>query len=185
MTVAEDVCLRAAVCYQRHSTRANLERLVEDAETLLHEWWRVRVSGPAWAEEEGVQAGRLKLWEVAPRWAADGEASFLRFIKMHVVGAMKNAAKALRQKHLSIERDLVDVAVSDDVGSEAHVSSLSAEKLLAGLPDTLRIICRMRHVEGYTVQEIAAIGGFTHTAVEQLLAQASLCLIQNGLGKIE
>lgn len=183
MTAAEDRCLRAAIRYQRKPTRANLEWLLQESEPLLREWWRTCIHGASWVEEETIQAGRLKLWEQAPRWLADGEASFLRFIKVHVVGAMRNARNGARQKHFSIEQSGLCLATEQDAGSNAHLSILAVDEILAGLPDTLRIICRMYHIEGYTIREIAIIGGFADSAVEQLLAQASQRLIENGLGK--
>lgn len=177
MTDQEAVAEQAARVYHRARSRENLSALVEAMEPLLRTWLKCEVTDPPeWADGECLQAGRIKLLDVAPMWSDSGVARFVAFAKPNIVGAMKNTVRDLQRRRTPGR----DCSLSDipeemqdfyKVGDTEHALRLTALELLSELPDTLRIIARMYYLEGYTTEEIARIGGFTVAAVRQLLQQ--------------
>lgn len=186
---AQDAAVeRAAEAYHDERSPANMNALVEAMEPLIVVWLKCGpVRPPAWADAECLQAGRLKLLDIAQLWSNSGEARFVGYAKPNIVGAMQRAARDARwgrgrrrRKNCSLDAIPEDVQSFDETGNTEHTMRLAAQQILDELPDTLRIIVRMYYLEGYTVEEIARVGGFTPDAVEQLLQQALVRLQAQG-----
>jgi len=178
---------RLAERYQAGRTTKNLSALVEAMEPTIRTWFRRSVCSPEWADGECLQAGRIKLCDVAEKWKKNGGAGFVSFVQPWIVGAMKNAASdALGVKHgRGGQRDrtlegIEEIAGCDRTGDESHVCRLVSEQALEALPDTLRIIARLHFIDGLTVLEIATAGRFTPAAVNQLLQQVFARLREYG-----
>lgn len=188
MTEQEAAVERAAEAYHKEHSRENMSALIEVMEPLIETWLKCEgMNSPMWADAECLQAGRLKLLDIAPDWSSDGAARFVAYAKPNIVGAMRHAARAARRGHGREQR--IDCSLDDlpdelpglnATGDTEHTLRLTAQQMLSELPDTLRIIARMYYIEGYTTKEIASVGGFTEDAVAQLLQQVIVRLQAQG-----
>ncbi len=128
------------------------------------------VTGDSEAAADIVQDCMLKLWTM--RTSLD-EYNSPEALAMTVVHHL--SLNVLRSRKVVVE-------IHDDVMSDSHPSAeqsmISAEtttsvnRVLALLPDSQQALITMRHIEGMSIAEIAALTGSTDGAVRTALSRA-------------
>lgn len=119
-----------------------------------------------------VQDCLLKLWDIRETLDDYSRPEALALTIVH-----RMSLNVLRSRHGSVE--ICDDIVSgyepspEDEAIRAE-SELTAERLMAMLPEAQQAIIRMRHVDGLSNREIADIIGSTDGAVRTALSRARL-----------
>lgn len=131
------------------------------------------------AEAEDVtQEALLRLWQIAPRWQA-GVAQPATWL--HRV-AVNLATDRLRRRHRGVALETIDEPEGDAppvVETMIQADRMAAlDAALAGLPDRQRAAVVLRHIEGLTNPEIAAMLDVGVEAVESLTARGKRRLAQ-------
>lgn len=141
--------------------------------------YATRLLGGDRAEAEDVaQEALLRLWRIAPDWRA-GEARVTTWLYRVVTNLCTDRLRAGRRRATPAGADLPDLA---DDAPDAEARLLSAARLaaldaaLAGLPDRQREAVVLRHIEGLSNPEIAAVLGIGVEAVESLTARGKRAL---------
>ena len=128
--------------------------------------------GDSEAAQDVVQDCLIKLWDI--RDTLD-EYSSPEALALTIVHRM--SLNQLRSRKGNVEI-CDDVMVSAEPSPEDRAideeGRLTAERLMAMLPDAQQAIIRMRHVDGLSNSEIAAIIGSTDGAVRTALSRARL-----------
>lgn len=119
-----------------------------------------------------VQDCMLKLWDIRDSLDDYSSPEALALTIVH-----RMALNALRSRHDRVEicDDIMagfEPSPEDDAISAE--GEMTAEKLLAMLPEAQQAIIRMRHVEGLSNREIADIIGSTDGAVRTALSRARM-----------
>ncbi|RBO51856.1 RNA polymerase sigma factor [Rhodovulum sp. BSW8] len=137
------------------------------------------------AEAEDVaQEAMLRLWRIAPDWRT-GEAKVTTWLYRVVTNLCTDRLRRRRGAAL----DEVPEPADDSPGAEtrlqqaARVAALDAA--LARLPDRQRQAVILRHIEGLSNPEIAAILEIGTEAVESLTARGKRALAQALAGRRE
>ena len=131
------------------------------------------------AEAEDVaQEAMLRLWRVAPEWR-QGEAKVTTWLYRVTTNLCTDRLRVRqRRKVLPMDTasDVEDSApAADTVLMEAdRMAALNAA--LAALPDRQREAVVLRHIEGFTNTEIAAVMDIGVEAVESLIARGKRAL---------
>lgn len=130
------------------------------------------------AEAEDVsQEAMLRLWKMAPDWTP-GEAK----LSTWVFRVASNLCTDILRRRRSVPLDEVPEMADDTPSVEAKM--LAAERVaaldvaLAKLPERQREAVVLRHIEGMTNPEIAAILEISVEAVESLTARGKRSLAQ-------
>ena len=128
------------------------------------------VTGDSETAADVVQDCMLKLWTM--RVSLD-EYNSPEALAMTIVHHL--SLNVLRSRKVAVE-------IHDDVMSDTHPSAeqsmISAEtsdsvnRVLASLPDSQQALITMRHLEGMSISEIAAVTGSTDGAVRTALSRA-------------
>ena len=131
------------------------------------------------AEAEDVaQEAMLRLWRIAPDWR-QGEAKVSTWLYRVVTNLCTDRLRMRQRRRLSALDDAPDVA---DGAPSAATGLLDADRLaalntaLAQLPDRQREAVVLRHIEGLTNPEIAAVMEIGIEAVESLTARGKRAL---------
>ncbi len=137
------------------------------------------------AEAEDVtQEAMLRLWKIAPDWRA-GEAQVSTWLYRVVTNLVTDRQRARLRRAATTLDDAPEVA---DEGRGAVAGMIEADRMaaldaaLAQLPDRQRQAVVLRHLEGMSNPEIAAIMDIGTEAVESLTARGkrSLAAILSG-----
>jgi RNA polymerase sigma-70 factor (ECF subfamily) len=137
------------------------------------------------AEAEDVaQEAMLRLWRVAPDWRS-GEAQVSTWLYRVVTNLVTDQRRARARRPAVALDEAPDVA---DGGRGVVAGLIEADRMvalqraLAALPDRQRQAVVLRHIEGLTNPEIAAIMEIGVEAVESLTARGkrALCAILAG-----
>lgn len=122
------------------------------------------------AAQDVVQDCLIKLWDI--RDTLD-EYSSPEALALTIVHRLSLNALRSRRSNVDLCDDLmVDSEPSPEDKAINDEERLTAERLLAMLPDAQQAIIRMRHVDGLSNAEIAAIIGSTDGAVRTALSRA-------------
>ena len=141
--------------------------------------YAVRLLGGDRAEaEDVVQEAMLRLWRVAPDWRT-GEAKVSTWAYRVVTNLGTDRRRArMRRGHGALD-DAPEVA---DTGASAEARLIAADRVaaleagLAQLPDRQRQAVILRHIEGLSNPEIAAVLDLGVEAVESLTARGKRAL---------
>ena len=135
--------------------------------------------------EDVVQETMLRLWKIAPDWR-QGEAQVSTWAFRVAINLTRDK---LRARRATVDIDAIAEPESD---LESAVSQLTqAERLaaldiaLAALPERQRQAVSLRHIEGLSNPEIAAIMDIGVEAVESLTARGKRALTQALRGQKE
>ena len=127
------------------------------------------------AEAEDVaQEAMLRLWRIAPDWR-QGEAKVATWLYRVVTNLCTDRLR-VRQRRKSTTLD--DVPDIDDGRPAADAQMIDADRMaalnaaLASLPDRQREAVVLRHIEGFTNPEIAAVMDCPVTTVKALINRA-------------
>jgi RNA polymerase sigma factor (sigma-70 family) len=128
--------------------------------------------------EDVVQEAMLRLWRVAPVWRR-GEARVTTWLFRVVTNLCTDRRRARARRRDSALDDAPEVA---DTGASAEARLIAADRAralegaLAQLPDRQRQAVVLRHIEGLSNPEIAAVLDLGVEAVESLTARGKRAL---------
>lgn len=128
--------------------------------------------------EDVVQEAMLRLWRVAPAWRP-GEAQVSTWLYRVVSNLVIDRQRAARRRPGTPLEDAPDVAASGpDVAAQIMQARRmeALEQALQALPDRQRQAVVLRHIEGRSNPEIAAILEIGVEAVESLTARGKRAL---------
>lgn len=128
--------------------------------------------GDSEAAQDVVQDCLIKLWDIRDTLEEYSSPEALALTIVH-----RLSLNLMRHRTGSVELcdDLIGSAEpSPEDRAIDEEGRLTAERLMAMLPDTQQAIIRMRHVDGLSNSEIAAIIGSTDGAVRTALSRARL-----------
>lgn len=134
-----------------------------------------RVLGDRAEAEDVVQEAMLRLWRVAPEWRA-GEARVATWLYRVVSNLCTDRLRRRRMVPLDSIADPADGAPGAVGGLIEAERAAALQAALAGLPDRQRQAVVLRHLEGLTNPEIAAIMEIGVEAVESLTARGKRAL---------
>ena len=128
--------------------------------------------------EDVVQEAMLRLWRVAPDWRS-GEAKMTTWVYRVVTNLCTDRRRARMRRRDGMPDDAPDVA-DGTPGPEARLIAAdrvgALQAALAQLPDRQRQAVVLRHIEGLSNSEIAAVLDLGVEAVESLTARGKRAL---------
>lgn len=131
------------------------------------------------AEAEDVaQEAMLRLWRIAPEWR-QGEAKVATWLYRVVTNLCTDRLRVRQRRKSTALDDAPDI---DDGRPAADAQLIDADRMaaltaaLASLPDRQREAVVLRHIEGFTNPEIAAVMDIGIEAVESLTARGKRTL---------
>ena len=120
--------------------------------------------------EDVVQEVMLKLWTIR------GDLDSYRSVPALAVQITKNLClnqlKAGRRQYEELQEATLTDAASPEALLEQQDEVAHTMRIIGGLPGLQQTILRMKHVEGFEIEEIAAITGSTHEAIRMNLSRA-------------
>ena len=134
-----------------------------------------RMLGDVTEAEDVTQEAMLRLWRIAPKWR-QGEAKVTTWLYRVV---MNLCTDRLRRKR-GVALDAIEEPVDETPGVEAKMTAaervLALEDALQDLPERQRQAVILRHIEGISNPEIAAVMDISTEAVESLTARGKRAL---------
>ena len=178
MTSALDVLSDDALLVLYAKGDAEAARLLSGRHLQRVFGFAARLLGDRAEAEDVAQEAMLRLWRVAPDWRA-GEAQVSSWLYRVVVNLCTDRQRSARRRRADA---LDEVAEPADEGADvaaqmmvrARVDALQAA--LDSLPDRQRQAVVLRHIEGLTNPEIAAVMDVGVEAVESLTARGKRSL---------
>lgn len=140
--------------------------------------YATRLLGDRAEAEDVAQEAMLRLWRIAPDWR-QGEARVTTWLYRVVTNLCTDRQRMRQRRRLSALEDAPDV---EDGAPSAEAGLIEADRLaalnaaLAQLPDRQREAVVLRHIEGLTNPEIAAVMDIGIEAVESLTARGKRAL---------
>lgn len=137
-----------------------------------------RLLGDRAEAEDVAQEAMLRLWRVAPNWRP-GEAQVSSWLYRVVVNLCTDRQRSARRRRADA---LDEVAEPADDAPNAAAQMMTRARMdalqtaLETLPDRQRQAVVLRHIEGLSNPEIAAILGIGTEAVESLTARGKRAL---------
>jgi len=148
-------------------------------ERLLPRAYRhaARVVGNAAEAEDIAQDAMLRLWSAAPGWRADGPAKVATWLHGVVANlSVDRLRRAGRAVGLDDTDDPPDAAPDPETRLTQPARLAALDAALARLPERQRQAVVLRHIEGFSNPEIAAMLGVGVAAVESLTARGKRAL---------
>lgn len=140
--------------------------------------YAARILGDRAEAEDMAQESMLRLWRIAPDWR-QGEAKVTTWLYRIVTNLCTDRLRARKRRSATYLDDAPEVA-DDSAGVEASLIDadrmLALETALAQLPDRQRQAVVLRHIEGLTNPDIAAVMDIGVEAVESLTARGKRSL---------
>jgi len=134
-----------------------------------------RMLGDVTEAEDVTQEAMLRLWRIAPKWR-QGEAKVTTWLYRVV---MNLCTDRLRRKR-GVALDAIEEPVDETPGVEAKMTAAervrALEDALQDLPERQRQAVILRHIEGISNPEIAAVMDISTEAVESLTARGKRAL---------
>lgn len=139
-----------------------------------------RMLGNRAEAEDVAQDTLLRLWRMAPRWQADGEASLRSWChgvaRNLCIDRMRRSHGARSSVPLEDAPTLHDPTPGVEAQLQTRARITALHGALAELPDRQRHAVVLRHIEGMTNPEIADKLGGTIEATESLIARGKKSL---------
>ena len=140
--------------------------------------YAARILGDRAEAEDVAQEAMLRLWRIAPEWR-QGEAKVTTWLYRIVTNLCTDRLRARKRRSATPLDDAPEVA-DDSAGVEARLIAAdrmtALENALAQLPDRQRQAVVLRHIEGLTNPDIAAVMDIGIEAVESLTARGKRSL---------
>lgn len=140
--------------------------------------YAARILGDRAEAEDMAQEAMLRLWRIAPEWR-QGEAKVTTWLYRIVTNLCTDRLRARKRRSATPLDDAPEVA-DDSAGVEARLIAAdrmtALENALAQLPDRQRQAVVLRHIEGLTNPDIAAVMDIGIEAVESLTARGKRSL---------
>lgn len=137
----------------------------------------VRVLGDGAEAEDVVQDALMRLWRIAPDWRA-GEAKVTTWLYRVVANLCTDRLRKRRGVSLDEVDTPVDAALSAEQRLQQAARLDALQAALNVLPDRQRQAVVLRHIDGLSNPEIAAILDVGVEAVESLTARGKRGLAQ-------
>lgn len=138
--------------------------------------YAARMLGGDRAEAEDVtQEAMLRLWKVAAEWR-QGEAKVTTWVFRVVTNLCTDRLRRRRSVDIDAVPEPEDDAPSAEAGLQDAARTSALQGALAELPDRQRQAVVLRHIEGLSNPEIAAIMDIGVEAVESLTARGKRAL---------
>ncbi len=140
--------------------------------------YATRVLGDRAEGEDVAQEAMLRLWRVAPNWR-QGEAKVMTWLYRVATNLCTDRLRQRQRRKLTALDDAPDMA---DTEPTAEATLIEADRMkalntaLSALPDRQREAVVLRHIEGFTNSEIAAVMDIGIEAVESLTARGKRSL---------
>jgi RNA polymerase sigma factor (sigma-70 family) len=147
--------------------------------------YAARLMGDRAEAEDVAQEAMLRLWQVAPDWR-QGEAKVTTWLYRVTTNLCTDRLRVRQRRKASALDDAPDI---DDGAPAAETMLIEADRMaalnnaLAALPDRQRGAVVLRHIEGFTNPEIAAVMDIGVEAVESLIARGKRALTINLAGR--
>ena len=135
--------------------------------------YAARLLGDRAEAEDVAQEAMLRLWRVAPDWR-QGEAKVTTWLYRVTTNLCTDRLRVRQRRKVSALDDAPDI---EDGAPAAETVLIEADRMvaldaaLAALPDRQREAVVLRHIEGFTNPEIAAVMDIGVEAVESLIAR--------------
>lgn len=164
--VSDEALLVAYSNGDTRSARALTERLAP--RVLAH---ATRLLGDRAEAEDVTQEALMRLWRIAPDWR-QGEAKVTTWLYRVTANLCTDRQrKSGRQVHLDAAGDPPDPAPDAVAAMTGAARAAALEAALQALPERQREAVVLRHIEGLSNPEIAAIMDIGVEAVESLTAR--------------
>lgn len=140
--------------------------------------YAARLLGDAAEAEDVAQEAMLRLWRAAPGWRA-GEAQLSTWLYRVVTNLCTDRLRSRRRRPaapLEEAPEVADGARGAEAGLIAGDRMAALQRALDGLPERQRQAVVLRHIEGLTNPEIAAVMDLGVEAVESLVARGKRAL---------
>jgi len=140
--------------------------------------YAARLLGDRAEAEDMAQEAMLRLWRIAPEWR-QGEAKVTTWLYRVVTNLCTDRQRSRQRRRLTA---LDDAPEMEDGGQSAEAGLIDADRMaalnaaLGMLPDRQREAVVLRHIEGLTNPEIAAVMEIGIEAVESLTARGKRAL---------
>ncbi len=134
-----------------------------------------RLLGDRAEAEDVAQEAMLRLWRIAPCWQP-GRAQVSTWLYRVVANLCTDRQRKRRTGGLDAAPEIVDGAPSAETRLAQNARMQALDGALAELPDRQRHAVVLRHLEGLTNPEIAAIMDISTEAVESLTARGKRAL---------
>lgn len=178
MTSALDVLSDDALLVLYAKGDAEAARLLSGRHLRRVFGFAARLLGDRVEAEDVAQEAMLRLWRVAPDWRA-GQAQVSSWLYRVVVNLCTDRQRSARRRRADALDEVAEPAddradVAAQMMTRARVDALQAA--LDSLPDRQRQAVVLRHIEGLTNPEIAAVMDVGVEAVESLTARGKRSL---------
>jgi RNA polymerase sigma factor (sigma-70 family) len=140
--------------------------------------YAARLLGDRAEAEDMAQEAMLRLWRIAPEWR-QGEAKVTTWLYRVVTNLCTDRQRSRQRRRLTA---LDDAPEMEDGAQSAETGLIDADRMaalnaaLGKLPDRQREAVVLRHIEGLTNPEIAAVMEIGIEAVESLTARGKRAL---------
>lgn len=168
--VADHVLLRRFAAGDAAAARALTLRLTP--RVFVHAF---RLLGDRAEAEDVAQEAMLRLWRVAPDWR-EGEAQVTTWLYRVTANLATDRLRRRRGVALETVPEPEDAAPSAADGLQDAARAAALQAALAQLPARQRQAVVLRHIEGLSNPEIAAIMDISAEAVESLTARGKRAL---------
>ncbi len=147
----------------------------------------MRLLGDGAEAEDVVQEAMLRLWRVAAEWR-QGEAKISTWLYRVVVNLATDRLRARKRRPAVAIDEKVDPASDAPTAEESLIDMdrmTALQQALLALPERQRQAVILRHIEGLSNPEIAAVMEIGVEAVESLTARGKRALAQALAGRRE
>lgn len=149
--------------------------------------YAARLLGDRAEAEDVAQEAMVRLWRIAPDWR-QGEAKVTTWLYRVTTNLCTDRLRMRQRRKATPLEDAPDV---EDGAPLAEVLMMEADRMsalnaaLCALPDRQREAVVLRHIEGFSNPEIAAVMDIGIEAVESLIARGKRALSANLSGRRE
>jgi RNA polymerase sigma-70 factor (ECF subfamily) len=145
---------------------SSVEEFYRSALPVVYGYLLLRCGSPSVAEELTQETFVAAVGELKKGRLVEAPLSWVRGVARH---KLLDYYRRLPRQHSLVEPGEIDLANLGAAADEAPVDDLT--HVLAVLPSAQRAALLLRHVDGYSVAEVAAVLGRSVEAVESLLAR--------------
>ncbi|WP_284162501.1 sigma-70 family RNA polymerase sigma factor [Frigidibacter sp. SD6-1] len=169
---ADEALLRAYAAGDASAARAMAERFGPAAFRFA-----LRLTNSRADAEDVAQEAMIRLYRAAPGWRPDG-GQVTSWLYRVIANLATDLVRRRQAEPIEAALDLADGAPGAEAWLMARDREDALSRALARLPDRQRLAVVLRHIEGLTNPEIAAIMEIGTEAVESLTARGKRALAE-------